>query len=207
MPLQRVSQQSDTGCFIACVAMLLGKTYGQAFRLLHPGLNPADTYTHGFREMSMEETVHRLLRGLGFKTRTSKYRKFRTFTSRVNKHAIMVIRWDFAPTLCHCVMFDAETRQFIDPSGGYTPTKWTLKRLQEQLDCAIIIEEVPQRSSHMTFIEVLQLIEERKENIESDRTHTIRTDKFLYARASDGQWEQRELPPPEPDKFPPLDSK
>jgi hypothetical protein len=207
MPLQRVSQQSDTGCFIACVAMLLGITYRQAFRLLHPDQDPETTYRHGFLEMSMEETAHRHLRGLGFRTRTSKYKKFRTFQNRVQKHAIMIIRWAFAPTLCHCVLFDAEAKQFVDPSGGYVPSDWTLRRLQEQLECAIVIEEVPQRSRYMTFIEVLQLIDERKETIVSDRTHAIRTNQFLYSRATNGEWEQQDLPPAEPDKFPPLDNK
>ena len=204
MPLQPVTQQSHTGCFIACVAMLTGRTYEQAFSLLRPGQDPKTTYTHGWEEMSMEQTVHRLLGGLGFRSRTSKYRKFRTFKERVNKNAIMIIRWRWSPTLCHCVLFDAEKKQFIDPSGGYTPSERALKDLQEQLDCAIIIEDIPSRFKTMTFIEVLQLIDERGEKIVSDKTHSIQTNKFLYSRADNGEWEQRELPPPPAEKFPPI---
>ncbi len=46
----------------------------------------------------------------------------------------------------------------------------------------------------MTFLEVLLLIESRGETITSDKTHTIQTDKFLYERASGGEWLQKELP-------------
>lgn len=152
----------------------------------------------------MEQAVHRLLGGLGFRSRTSKYRKFRTFKERVNKNAIMIIRWRWSPTMCHCVLFDAEEKRFIDPSGGYTPSERALKDLQEQLDCAIIIEDIPSRFKTMTFIEVLQLIDERGEKIVSDKTHAILTDKFQYARTPNGEWEQKELPPPAAEKFPPL---
>lgn len=153
----------------------------------------------------MEDTIHRLLGGLGIRSRTSKYRKFRTFRQRVSKHAIMLIRWRWSPTMCHCVLYDGESRQFIDPSGGYTPSDRVLRDLQEQLECAIIIEDIPSRFKTMTFIEVLQLIDERGEKIVSDKTHNILTDRFQYSRTNDGQWEQKELPPPAAEKFPPLE--
>lgn len=145
MALKLVAQKNHNGCFIACVAMLLGKTYDEAFQLLHPGKKPDETYEHGFRDMSMEATAHKLLQKLGFRSRTSKYRKFRTFQNRVNKNTIMIIRWAFSPTLCHCIMFDAERKAFIDPSGGYiVEGEYMLKRFQRQLDTAIIIEQIPQ---------------------------------------------------------------
>lgn len=148
MPLQPVSQESHTGCFIACVGMLLGKSYSEAFRLLHPGKDPITTYPHGFSDMSMEEAAHRLLRGLGFKTHTGKYKKFGTYQKRSNKHAIMIIRWDFEPTMCHCIMFDGEGKNFIEPDGGYiVQSKYTLKSLQRQLDCAIVIDNIPNLKS------------------------------------------------------------
>lgn len=60
----------------------------------------------------------------------------------------------------------------------------------------------------MTFIEVLLLIDQRGEKIVSDKTHVIQTDKFLYARTTNGDWEQKELPVVtiEVDKFPPLEA-
>ena len=109
--------------------------------------------------------------------------------------------------MCHCVLYDGEKRRFIDPSGGYEPSERSLRDLQEQLECAIIIDKIPPRFKTMTFIEVLQLIDERGEKIVSDKTHTILTDKFQYSRTNGGEWEQKELPTPVADKFPPLEPK
>jgi hypothetical protein len=148
MALRPISQESYTGCFIACTAMLLGKTYREAFKLLRPGEDPDVTYSHGWREMSMEDTAHRLLRGLGFKTHTGKYKKFQTYKKRVDKHAIMIIRWDYAPDMCHCIMFDGEDKNFIEPShGGIIKSKYSLRNLQRQLLCPIVIDEVPNLES------------------------------------------------------------
>lgn len=60
----------------------------------------------------------------------------------------------------------------------------------------------------MTFMEILLLIDERGEKIISDKTHIIKTDKFMYVRGHNGSWEQQELPVVvmEVDKFPPLES-
>lgn len=56
----------------------------------------------------------------------------------------------------------------------------------------------------MTFIEMLLLIDQRGEKIVSDKTNAIQTDKWLYSRTPNGDWEQREIPPPPEDPFPPL---
>lgn len=144
MAFRPVSQQSHTGCFIACVAMLLGKTYEEAFSLLHPGKNMTEMYSHGWRDNSMENKAHELLRGLGFKTHTGKYRKFKSYRERMQKNAIMIIRWDFDPSMCHCILFDADAKNFIEPSGGYVITSdYTMKSLQRQLDTPIIIDKIP----------------------------------------------------------------
>jgi hypothetical protein len=124
--------------------MLLGKSYEEAFNLLHPGKKMSETYSHGWSALSMEDKTHELLRGLGFKTHSGKYRKFKSYQDRVKKNAIMIIRWDFDPTMCHCILFDADAKQFIEPSGGYvilSPN--TLKSLQRQLDTPIIIDRIP----------------------------------------------------------------
>jgi hypothetical protein len=124
--------------------MLLGKTYAEAFQLLHPGKDPITTYPHGFRDMSMERVAHKLLRGLGFKTHTGRYKKFRSYQQHSKKHTIMIIRWAFAPDMCHCIMYDAEAKRFIEPDGGYAvESKYTLKSLQRQLECSIVIDKIP----------------------------------------------------------------
>ena len=60
----------------------------------------------------------------------------------------------------------------------------------------------------MTYLEMLVLIGERGEKVVTDKTHSIQTDKFIYARGPDGSWEQKELPISTiiVEKFPPLES-
>ncbi len=52
----------------------------------------------------------------------------------------------------------------------------------------------------MTFYEVLTKMSERGEKVISDKSHIIQTDKRLYVRASDGGWEEKELPSPKDEK-------
>lgn len=144
MAIRPVSQEHHSGCFIASVAMLLGKSYSEAFSLLHPGQNPRLLLEHGFRLSTPKKTAHSLLRGLGFKTHSSKYRQFTSYQKWITKNGIMIIRWDWDPTLCHCIVFDGETKDFIEPDGGYVITNQnTLKRLQRQLECSIIVDQTP----------------------------------------------------------------
>lgn len=60
----------------------------------------------------------------------------------------------------------------------------------------------------MTFLELMMLLDSRGEKTVSDKTHRIETDKFVYTRTRDGQWEQGELPIKTiaVDPFPPLES-
>lgn len=140
-----VSQLSHTGCFIACLAMLLGKSYREAFKLVHPRKNMDTMYSHGFRTNFVEAKVHELLGGLGIQSHTGKYRQFKSYTDRVKKNAIMVVRWKHDPRSCHCIMFDAKEKRFIDPSGGYVvSSERELRSLQRQLDCPIVIDKIPQ---------------------------------------------------------------
>lgn len=109
-------------------------------------------FSHGWKDPSMENTAHRLLRGLGFQTHTGKYKKFRTYLERSNKHSIMIIRWRFSPDMCHCIMFDAEAKHFIDPSGGYiVEGERELRRLQRQLECSIVIDQIPNLETKLDF--------------------------------------------------------
>jgi hypothetical protein len=48
----------------------------------------------------------------------------------------------------------------------------------------------------MTFIEMMLLIDERKEKIVIDRIDSVHTDAHLYARSTQGIWEEKDLPPP-----------
>lgn len=50
----------------------------------------------------------------------------------------------------------------------------------------------------MTYLQLILLIAERGEKVVSDKTLAIHTDKHLYHRKPNGDWEEGELPAPEP---------
>lgn len=57
----------------------------------------------------------------------------------------------------------------------------------------------------MNFLEMITSISERGEISVSEKINSIRTDKFLYLRGDDGNWEQMLIPPfVEPEKFLPI---
>lgn len=45
----------------------------------------------------------------------------------------------------------------------------------------------------MNYMEVLLLIQSTGQQIVSDKLHHIQTDKFMYVRTVNGEWEQKEL--------------
>ncbi len=48
----------------------------------------------------------------------------------------------------------------------------------------------------MNFIDTMIAIAERGEKVTIERATSIYTNKFMYVRLDDGNWVQRELPPP-----------
>jgi hypothetical protein len=147
MALQRVAQKNYTGCFVAAVAMLLGKTYEDTFRLLHPGKDPAVETQHGFLDMSVTNAAFQCLDRVGIKGRPSKLKRFASYRKR-NQHALLIIRWSFSPDLCHTIVYDGDEHKFIDPSYGEEVRKYALKNLEQQLDSAILIDSIPTENRH-----------------------------------------------------------
>lgn len=137
MPLYRVYQENDAGCFIAGVASLLGKTYAEAFRLVHPSKSYWDSFSHGIEAMSMEEAALSTLQRLGVKAHVSRLRRFDSLR-KSKKHMILIIRWAVQPTRCHTVVYDAESRKILDPDPDPAP----IKELENQLDFAIAVDEI-----------------------------------------------------------------
>lgn len=143
MALRAVRQQNSTGCFIAAVATILGKSYEEAYKLCHPGKDPLVEWEHGFRDTSMTRAAFQVLERVGIKGHISTYKRFSTYKKR-DKHALLIIRWSWAPDMCHTIVYDGEAHTFYDPShGGEVLGKWTLKDLEKQLDSAIFVDEVP----------------------------------------------------------------
>lgn len=147
MALRGVRQESGTGCFIAAIASLLGKTYNEVFSIFHPGKDQWTTYEHGFSNFSMETAALAALSRVGIKARVSKLKKFRSYAKK-SKHALLIVRWTFAPDLCHTIVYDGDVHKFIDPSyGEIIRTDHKLKTLEEQLDFGIIIEQLPKEQN------------------------------------------------------------
>jgi hypothetical protein len=142
MALRAVRQQNGTGCFIAAVATILGKTYEEAFRLCHPGKDPLVEWEHGFTDTSMMRVALQVLERVGIKGRPASFKRFSSYRKR-DKHALLIIRWKWDPTRCHTVVYDGEAHVFYDPSHGGELHKWQVKDWEKQLDCAIFVEAPP----------------------------------------------------------------
>lgn len=142
MALRRVAQKNYTGCFVAAVAMLLGKDYEETFRLLHPGKDPTVEQTHGFINMSVTDAAFEALSRAGIKGHPAKFKRFKTYAKR-DQHALLIIRWDFSPDLCHTIVYDGDDHKFLDPSYGEEVRGYSLKSLERQLDSAIWIDSIP----------------------------------------------------------------
>lgn len=131
MALKRVEQESDNGCFVACVATLAGISYPEAFKLIHPG--EFNTPYNG--EIALNK-AHCRLKKLGWKVRKVNAKKI----ENLKKNALILITWRNEPELSHAVVYDAERKKVLDPSF-YRPL---LNRSYErQLHSIIYIEKIP----------------------------------------------------------------
>src|SRR5271157_3512261 len=128
MALRPVTQESTTGCFVAGIATLLGVPYKAAYALLHPGKDPAMEYMHGFSDVSMLNAAFKALDRAGIKGRPSKFKKFATYRKR-DQHALLIIRWEWSPTMCHTIVYDGDEHKFYDPSYGEVTSKYSLRSL------------------------------------------------------------------------------
>lgn len=141
MALQHVYQDHYNGCFIAALAMILGKTYEDTFKLVFPDRD----ITNGDHALRCEGTdrdigarAAQALEKLGVKTKKSTYRKVKSLIRYARKNVLIIVRWHGGP-LCHAVVFDAETKRFLDPSGPVEP--YDIKTYQRNLDSMYYIEQ------------------------------------------------------------------
>ena len=150
MPIQHVRQVHSSGCFIACLAMLLNKTYDEAFTLVYPEMDPMKEYdAPGLKSNHIDQAATEVMEKLGFKVKRSKYKKLKSLMRYARKHALLIIRWRWGgdaastednPWLCHAVVFDADSKKFLDPASYGREIK--LSSYQKQLD-SIFYVEVP----------------------------------------------------------------
>jgi hypothetical protein len=133
---QRVEQVHDTGCFVAAVAMLLGRSYEEALKLIHPHKS-MDDYDVGMHSFVLSEAglAQEYLRKLGIKVTPSRERYLR----RLRRDAILIIRWACEPTRLHAIIYIANEQRFLD-SAYSRPLK--LETYQKQLDAVMLIDSI-----------------------------------------------------------------
>jgi len=146
--LHFVKQYHDSGCFIACVAMLLGKSYSEVFKKIHPGMETWMIDPWGYPEMdvpfaalTVADAVAKLP-SLGIQAHLAPTRNLRRI-KRGNKNALIVIRWEDDITSEHGIVFDAARKKFMNPShGDWWDIKSKKRRLyyQRQVDKIYYIE-------------------------------------------------------------------
>ncbi len=141
MALQLVSQVSGNGCFIAALAMLLGKTYDEAFKLVFPDKDPNTCWDHALRanDSDIGACAAKALEKLGVKTKKSTYKKVKSLLKYARKNVLLIVRWGGGP-MCHAVVFDAETKKFLDPSG-HLANDYDLRTYQRHLDSMYYVEQ------------------------------------------------------------------
>jgi hypothetical protein len=111
--LQRVPQLHSSGCFIACVAMLLEISYQEAFSRLFPNTPMPCPEQNSWASVGrlIDESLE-LLPRVGLEPQPAKIRSVKSLRKRTS---LIILRWKNEPTLSHGIVFDGETGTFLDP--------------------------------------------------------------------------------------------
>lgn len=129
MRYKQVTQKHDSGCFIACVAMMLGISYNQALKRVHPNMRFEEWQNVA---LPPEEAIKKLP-VLGINIKPSKQRRI----SRLRRDALLLIRWARTPWLQHAAIYDSSRRRMFDPAGKPFPRYI----YESQLDTVLYIEK------------------------------------------------------------------
>lgn len=141
MHIQHVTQGHYNGCFVAALAMILGKTYEDTFKLLFPDRD-IQNGDHALRaeDQDIGACAARAMEKLGVKTKKSTYRKVMSLLKYSQKNVLIIVRWHGGP-MCHAVVYDAQTKRFLDPSDpGGPSSQHDLKVYQRNLDSMYYVE-------------------------------------------------------------------
>lgn len=145
MALRHVTQINYNGCFIAALAMLIGKTYDETYKLVFPDADPL-TSEHAIK--SEEHDGHnigaaasRVMEKFGVKTKRSTYKQIKSLLKYAKKNTLIILRWGGpSGSMCHALVYDAETKQILDPSGPGDRTR-SINWYQRNLDSMYYVEE------------------------------------------------------------------
>jgi hypothetical protein len=138
MALRQVYQVHVNGCFIAALAMLLGKTYEEALKLVHPNARVTDCSIEDFRSNFIGDAASEVLTKQGCKVKKVSYKKLKSLLKYAKKNVLLIIRWG-GGYICHAVVFDVETKKFLDPSSGEL-LPHNLRSYQRQIDSMYYVD-------------------------------------------------------------------
>jgi len=131
MALKRVSQVHDQGCLYAGIATLLGISYSEAFRRIHP-LDYISLLWDA--PMLRADSIGQVLSALGIKYRISNARRVKS----LRHNALLIIRWSSDPRYSHTLVWDAERKKLLDPGGNGL----SFREVEAQLYRVLYIEGV-----------------------------------------------------------------
>lgn len=136
VPLQRVHQDHYDGCFVACTAMLLGMTYLEAFKLVHPD-RYVDEYGYGragVEDMDVPSAAFKILQKLRLNPKRANVQQMR----HLRRLAMVLIRWEHSPRIMHAVVFNPQTKLILDPAYSHP---LSLKQYARQMDAAFYVDK------------------------------------------------------------------
>lgn len=119
--------------------MILGKTYEDTFKTLFPDRD-IQSGDHALRaeDANIGACAVQAMEKLGVKTKLSTYRRLKSLLRYARKNVLIIVRWGGGP-MCHAVVYDAETKKFLDPSGPLTDRD--IKCYQRNLDSMYFVEQ------------------------------------------------------------------
>lgn len=110
--LQRIHQMHGDGCFIACVAILLGISYEDSFRRLFPNkIMRTDSYWESNIALTVEQSLD-MLPHIGIQLQKTNLRNVKLLKGRTS---FIILRWKNEPNLSHGLIFDGSSGKFLDP--------------------------------------------------------------------------------------------
>lgn len=119
--IQRVQQLHDSGCFVACIAMLLNTTYEEAFSRLFPyRMMPPACTTECINspivcceQVSLETNLAlSIMPQFGLEIKLSNLKSVQSLKKRTS---LVILRWRTCPERSHALLFDGEQGIFVDP--------------------------------------------------------------------------------------------
>ena len=116
--------------------MLLGTTYLEAFKLVHPD-RYVDEYGYGragVEDMDVPNAAFNILQKLNLNPKRANVQQMR----HLRRLAMVLIRWTDSPTIMHAIVFDPKSKRILDPAYS---NPLSMKRYAMQMDAAFYVDK------------------------------------------------------------------